>query len=92
MHLEGEDGGSNFQVALILGHTLSWVGQTPLAAGILNVLGTPPWASLGVKHSTVYSALLKRESSETKPMNITEVLIIANVTNHVVENLYTLKP
>lgn len=35
------------------GSTDSWtdsvLGQTPLAAGILNVLGTPPWASFGLQ-------------------------------------------
>lgn len=73
------------------GSTDSWthsvLGQTPLAAGILNVLGNPPWASLGFKHSTVHPALLKIEDSETKPINITEVLIIAKCNEPFCEKL-----
>lgn len=70
-----EEGGSNFQVALIPGHTLSWV--EPHWQQEFWMYWGPLLRPLGLRHSTVQPALLKPEDSETSPKCITEVLITA---------------
>lgn len=82
MHSEEEEGGSNFQVALILGHTLSWVKPHWQQ----ECTGNP---SLGLFR--LQTALLKTEDSETKPTNIAEVLIIAKC-DKLCSETYALKP
>lgn len=72
---EGRGGGSDFQVALILGHALSWV--KPHWQQNSECTGDPSMGLFRPQTQYSSSSILKTEDSETKPKCITEVLIIA---------------